>query len=221
MWGVARLRSGFYSQSLRFLIILRGPKVSPEGRCCCSGFSRKGTRGIHQKASSRDEDLGQSPEPTRTGRRRKGESLGGQSMGGALTSLGRAGLLCRVWFTQASSQGQGEQGCHHFANKATEARKLKSLTQNHLAGEWPGQVVNPTTHFQSPQPRSQIYTSKVGQMPARDREAESEGWGTEGPSQPQSSPSCPCQGLINQLPWMPGQVYPFNSFSPQPVSFCS
>lgn len=57
--------------------------------------------------------------------------------------LGKAGLLCRVWLTQASSQGQGGQGCHHFANKATEARKVKSLTQNHLARELLGQIVSP------------------------------------------------------------------------------
>lgn len=67
-------------------------------------------------------------------------------MGGALASLGRAGLLCRMWLTQVSSlqhRGQDRQGCHHFANKETEARKVKSLTQNYLAGEWPAQAVSP------------------------------------------------------------------------------
>ena len=55
-----------------------------------------------------------------------------------------------IQFTQASIQGQVGQGCYHFANKETEARKMKSLTQNHLAGERPGQAVSP--HCLLPEP---------------------------------------------------------------------
>lgn len=50
----------------------------------------------------------------RAGRRGRGESLK------------RDGLLCRMPLTQASVQGQVGQDCLHFANKETEARKVKS-----------------------------------------------------------------------------------------------
>lgn len=99
----------------------------------------------------------------------------------------------RMWLTQVSSLGQGgqgRQGCHHFANKETEARKVKSLTQNYLAGEWPVQAVSPNFLLSDPQPLSQIHTSKGGQM-AREtwRSQEQKGQGMEGPGPPQSCPS--------------------------------
>lgn len=50
----------------------------------------------------------------RAGRRERGESLKTD------------GLLCRMQLTQASVQGQVGQGCLHFANKETEARKIQS-----------------------------------------------------------------------------------------------
>ena len=58
-------------------------------------------------------------------------------------------------------------------------------------------------------------------MSRKGREAERESGGMEGPGPPQSCPSCPSQGLIVQLPWVPGKMCPFNSFSPQVVLFCS
>lgn len=136
-----------------------------------------------------------------------------------MASLGRTGLLRRMWLTQVSSLGQGgqgRQGCHHFANKETEARKVKSLTQNYLAGEWPVQAVSPNFLLSDPQPLSQIHTSKGG----ADAQGNAEKPRAKGAGDERTRPTPELPILINQVLLVPGQVYPFNSFSPHPISFC-
>lgn len=75
--GGARLRSGSCSQGLWVLVLLSGPKAPQKADAAAVASPGKKLEAFAKKASSRDEGLGQSPQPTRTGRREKGGESGG------------------------------------------------------------------------------------------------------------------------------------------------
>lgn len=102
----------------------------PMGQITLPGLLQEKNWRLSQRGRSKNWGLGPEAMTHRKGRR---EGLGGQR---AMEPgpLWRGPAPCRDGAHRGLNSQPGTVGCCHFANKESEARKGKSLTQNHLAG---------------------------------------------------------------------------------------